>query len=159
MIDEYQTRRMRAMRPMTHMGAQLEPGDEFYASAVDCGYYAKHGRAADLGPLEEPSFPPGTPVLLGVDPAGGPDQTATHGVSTQQRPANEMAALPSTERESERAPDEPGTASGPAPGAAAGETPETPEASETPEGAAAPRRRGRPPRAAAPAGPAADAET
>ena len=77
MIDEYQTRRMTALRPITHMSAQLQPGDEFYASAVDCGYYVKHGRAQDLGALEVQPFnppaggEPAQPVAPSAPVAGG----------------------------------------------------------------------------------------
>lgn len=45
---EYETRHMEALKPMHHMGESLLVGECFYASAVDAGYYVKHGRAREI---------------------------------------------------------------------------------------------------------------
>ena len=45
---EYQTRHMEALKPMYHEGNALEVGDCFYATPIDAGYFAKHGRAREI---------------------------------------------------------------------------------------------------------------
>ncbi len=45
---DYQTRHMEALKPMYHMGESLSVGESFFASAVDAGYYVKHGRAREI---------------------------------------------------------------------------------------------------------------
>jgi len=45
---EYETRRLEALKPMYHMGESLSVGESFFASAVDAGYYVKHGRAREI---------------------------------------------------------------------------------------------------------------
>lgn len=45
---DYQTRHLEALKPMYHMGESLSVGESFFASAVDAGYYVKHGRAREI---------------------------------------------------------------------------------------------------------------
>lgn len=46
-MHQYMTRAMVASKPLTYDGQSLQPGDEFYATAVDADYLIKCKRASD----------------------------------------------------------------------------------------------------------------
>jgi hypothetical protein len=50
----YLTRHMQATKPMTYDGLELRPGQRFYATDVDAGYFVKCGRAVEVEVQTEP---------------------------------------------------------------------------------------------------------
>jgi hypothetical protein len=50
----YMTRHMIALQGMTYAGQDLMPGDSFYATPDDEGYFVRNGRAKPAGVTQEP---------------------------------------------------------------------------------------------------------
>jgi hypothetical protein len=53
---DYNTR-MLALTPFPYGGRYLQPGDEFFATAIDAGYLTKQGRAAEGKEILEAATP------------------------------------------------------------------------------------------------------
>lgn len=62
---EYMTRHMVARQPITYAGQELVPGDLFYATPDDAGYFQRHGRADPApAPAAKPAATPAPVVQM-----------------------------------------------------------------------------------------------
>ena len=50
----YMTRHMVAVQAMAYAGQELMPGDSFFATPDDEGYFTRNGRARPAGPAQQP---------------------------------------------------------------------------------------------------------
>jgi len=84
---EYMTRQLVARKAFRHEGRDLEPGDNFEASAVDADYLRKHGKAVE---------PKTTRVALNpqVEPVGAPLSTADEPATVETIAPQDPQAAP-----------------------------------------------------------------
>lgn len=82
----YQTRHMEALVDLPHGDRSLLPGDTFFATEIDRGYYLKHGKAKDV---EE------NPTVEVAPPAAAPAPAAEEAAEAQ---AAAPAPAPSSRR-------------------------------------------------------------